>query len=73
MSHERSWRGAYASTICDGFQATLRALAYKWIRILWRCWKDHVRYGESQYLAKLRTKTSPLLKYLPPSLDSKAA
>jgi transposase len=31
-----------------------RALAYKWIRILWRCWKDNVQYNEATYLAGLQ-------------------
>lgn len=39
----------------------MRALAYKWIRILWRCWTDGVAYDESLYLEKLRSKGSPLL------------
>jgi transposase len=43
-----------------GFQSTLRALAYKWTRILWKCWKDHTLYDEAQYLEKLRSKGSPL-------------
>jgi transposase len=41
-------------------QATLRALAFKWIRILWRCWQDQVPYDEARYLAALRQKGSPL-------------
>ena len=31
-----------------------RALAFKWIRILWRCWKDNVQYDEAKYLAGLQ-------------------
>ena len=31
-----------------------RALAYKWIRILWRCWKDNTTYDEVQYLRSLQ-------------------
>jgi transposase len=71
-----AWARAYfvqRKAAGHGFQATLRALAYKWIRILWRCWKDHTLYDETQYLEKLRTKSSPLLKYLPPAPASKAA
>ena len=49
-----------------GFHATMRALAYKWIRILWRCWTDGVAYDESIYLEKLRAKGSPLA---PPNLE----
>ena len=41
-------------------QATLRALAFKWIRILWRCWQDRVPYNEARYLASLRQQKSPL-------------
>ena len=41
-------------------QATLRALAFKWIRILWRCWQDRVPYDEKRYLASLRQRKSPL-------------
>src|SRR5947208_3185377 len=31
----------------------VRALAYKWIRILFRCWKDRTPYCESKYLQGL--------------------
>ena len=41
-------------------QATLRALAFKWIRILWRCWQDRVPYSEARYLASLKRQKSPL-------------
>lgn len=46
-------------------QATFRALAYKWTRILWRCWRERTPYDEAKYLATLRAKGSPLLKDLP--------
>ena len=36
-----------------------RALAFKWIRILWRCWKDNVEYTESKYLASLQKRAIP--------------
>jgi transposase len=41
-------------------QTILRALAFKWLRILWRCWQDRVPYNEALYLAALRRKNSPL-------------
>lgn len=44
-----------------GFNTIMRALAYKWIRILWRCWKDGVAYDEVKYLKALRSKGSPLV------------
>ena len=40
--------------------AILRSLAFKWIRILWRCWHDRKPYDEQLYLAALRQKGSPL-------------
>jgi transposase len=48
-----------------GHQASLRALAFKWLRVLFRCWQLRVPYNENQYLVKLRQKNSPLLAYLP--------
>jgi len=35
-------------------QATLRALAFKWIHIVFRCWKDKTPYDESAYLFALK-------------------
>jgi len=39
--------------------AIIRSLAFKWIRILWRCWQDNQPYNEAQYLAVLKAKGSP--------------
>jgi transposase len=44
-------------------QAALRALAFKWIRILHRCWVDRVPYDESRYPMALRKRGAPLLKH----------
>jgi len=46
-------------------QTILRALAFKWIRILWRCWQDRKPYDEARYLKALLRQNSPLTKYLP--------
>jgi transposase len=43
-----------------GHHAAVRALAFKWIRILFRCWKDRVAYDEVKYLAALARRGSPL-------------
>jgi transposase len=43
--------------------ATVRALAFKWIRVLFRCWVDRVPYDESRYLAALQKRHSPILKF----------
>jgi len=40
------------------FQTIIRALAYKWIRILWKCWKDRTPYNEDQYMEALRKRGS---------------
>jgi hypothetical protein len=45
-------------------QTAIRALAYKWGRILWRCWQDNTPYDEQKYLAALARKKSPLIKLL---------
>jgi transposase len=42
-------------------QAALRALAFKWVRILFRCWQDRTPYDESKYLKALQHRHSPLL------------
>ncbi len=46
------------------YQVAVRALAFKWIRILHRCWQNRTPYDESKDLEALRRKGSPLLKYL---------
>ncbi|MGJ3248875.1 MAG: IS110 family transposase [Elainellaceae cyanobacterium] len=42
----------------------IRALAFKWIRILFRCWQDRVSYDEAKYLMALKKKGSPLVQHL---------
>src|SRR5919198_1588275 len=39
-------------------QAAVRALAFKWIRILYRCWQDRTPYDESVYLQALHQRGS---------------
>ena len=43
-----------------GHHAALRALSYKWIRILFRCWKTRQPYDPQRYLAALAQRASPL-------------
>ncbi len=38
-----------------------RALAYKWQRVLFRCWQTRTPYDEQRYLAVLRQRQSPLI------------
>lgn len=65
-------RSSWAKSFYDAYrarggrhQAALRALAFKWIRILYRCWIDRIPYDESRYLAVLEKRAAPLLKHTP--------
>jgi transposase len=44
------------------YQAAVRSLAFKWIRIIFRCWQTGKPYNESTYLKALEHRGSPLLK-----------
>ena len=57
------WAQAYYQHQRDQKQshpAAVRALAYKWIRIIFRCWKDGKLYDEQTYLQSLQRRRSPL-------------
>lgn len=59
------WAGLYYQqqrSIGCSHQAAVRALAFKWIRILYRCWKTRTPYDETRYLKALQERGSPLLK-----------
>ena len=45
----------------SSYQAAVRALAFKWIRILYRCWINRTPYDEAKYLKALKDRGSPLL------------
>lgn len=58
------WAGAYYRQQREkgcSHQVAVRALAFKWIRILFRCWQSRTPYDESTYLNSLRRRGSPLL------------
>jgi transposase len=44
--------------------AAVRTLAFKWIRIVFRCWKDRVPYNDALYIQSLRRHGSPLITLL---------
>jgi transposase len=48
-----------------GHSAILRSLAFKWLRILWRCWMDKKPYDDALYLNRLKDRNAPLLAFLP--------
>jgi transposase len=64
-------RAYYAGQHSKGksHNAIIRALAFKWIRILFRCWKDRVPYNESVHIASLQKRGSWLSPVLPPTTD----
>ena len=58
-------RAYYESQRAKGksHHAAVRALAFKWVRIIFRCWQTKSVYDEVKYLENLRRKGSPLLAY----------
>lgn len=42
-----------------GHHAAVRALAFRWIRVLFRCWKDRKPYDEATYLEALQRRRGP--------------
>lgn len=58
-----AWAAAYYKTMkAKGkrHHVILRALAFKWIRILWKCWQTRTPYDEARYLKQLAARKSPL-------------
>lgn len=47
-----------------GHHAALRSLAFKWIRILYRCWTERTLYDEDRYIDALHRQGSPLSRRL---------
>jgi hypothetical protein len=57
------WAGRYYERVKNKGKkhaAILRALAFKWIRILWKCWQDRRPYDQAAYLKQLRHRKSPI-------------
>lgn len=57
-----AWAGAYYHQHRErgmSHHACVRALSFKWIRIIFRCWKDRKPYDERIYLESLRRRGSP--------------
>jgi len=61
------WAAAYylqQRTKGSHHHTAVRALAFKWQRIIWRCWQDHKPYQEKIYEAALCKANSPLVSLL---------
>lgn len=57
------WARAYYQELRDRgvkHHAAVRALAYKWIRIMYRCWQEQEPYSEEKYVAALKRRNSRL-------------
>ena len=58
------WARVYSQQQRDkgkAHQAAVRALAFKWLRMLFRCWQDRTPYDESVYLNALHRRGSALI------------
>lgn len=65
---QSAWAGAYYRMLKVrgmGHHCALRSLAFKWQRIMYRCWKTRTLYDEARHLQQLRLRNSPLLAFLP--------
>ena len=58
------WAAAYylqQRTKGSSHHTAVRALAFKWQRVIWRCWQDRTAYRDLTYEAALRKNASPLV------------
>lgn len=63
--HHCRWANAFvASQMAKGKKRStaLRALAFKWQRIMFRCWQDGKPYDDEAYEEQLRKRNSPFAK-----------
>lgn len=57
------WSKAYYEHARDrgkGHWSALRSLAFKWVRILWKCWSNHTPYDPKRYLQSLLNRHSSI-------------
>jgi len=62
------WARVYydqARSVGKKHHPALRALAFKWQRILFRCWRDGLPYDEAKYIASLKKRNSLWAFWLP--------
>ena len=67
------WAGVYYRQQRDkgcSYQAAVRALAFKWIRVLYRCWQTNTPYNEAVYLKALKRRGSPLLNQVEATIST---
>jgi transposase len=64
---QSKWAKAYVEMRAAGghrYQETVRALAFKWQRILFHCWKTGQPYDEDRYLQRLHASGSKIIQFL---------
>jgi transposase len=64
---QSAWAAAYYRMLkARGMRhhCALRSLAFKWQRIMHRCWRTRTPYDEARHLRELQLRQSPLLAYL---------
>jgi transposase len=66
VKHSAWAKAHYSSQRAKGkaHAAAVRSLAFKWIRIIWKCWQTSTPYDEAIYLACLKKRNSPLMKLI---------
>jgi hypothetical protein len=65
--HRSAWARAYFDLQRErgkSHHAAIRALAFKWIRVIYRCWQERMPYDEARYIQSLVERGSPLAKRL---------
>ena len=51
-------------TLGHNHWAVIRALAFKWIRILYKCWEAKTPYDEEKYIKTLKIRGSNLVEIM---------
>lgn len=62
-----AWAQAYYEMVRKhgkSHHMALRSLAFKWIRIMFHCWQNRLRYDETKYIQALKRSNSPLLNFI---------
>ena len=67
---QSEWAHAYYDHLRNdknkSHQVAVRSLAFKWLRIIYRCWKDSKSYDEQLYIKSLRRRGSLLAEVVGP-------
>ncbi len=64
------WAQAYCAMLKNRgmkFHAAIRSLAFKWQRIMYRCWQTRQPYDDDKYVAQLHRQQSPIINFFKPN------